>query len=122
MQHFNDEMLFRRITADESTKTLIHEWMKNIQVYYNVKYRCFARILEATGMTGPFNLTHEGKTQSDTFRCEYFKESKRTSVSVFLRFSDGCDNSGEIWVNDKESGTRNIFIIKKGKIVPRNEA
>lgn len=119
MKH-NDEVLFRRITADGTTKDLIREWMENVQAAYNVRYRCFARILEATGMTGPFNLTHTGKIRSDRFICEYSEKSKRTSVTVFLRFSDGCDNSGEIWVDDCECGTWKVFIIKKGKIVPRD--
>ena len=119
MNLFYDEMLFMRITADGATQTLIHEWMKNIQTYYNARYRCFARILEATGMTGPFNLTYKGKPRSDTFICEYTQKAKKINVSVFLRFCNGCDPA-QIWINGHDDGTYKVFSIKEGKIVPRD--
>lgn len=119
MKNFNDEILFRRITADGSTTLLIHEWMENIQSHYHARYRCFARILEATGITGPFNLTYKGKQHSDTFICEYSKNGKKASVTVFLRFLD-TDSCAEIWIDDHECEPweRKIFGIEKGKIVP----
>ena len=120
MRHFNDEMLFSRFTADGTTMHLIQDWMENIQMHYDARYRCFARILEATGMTGPFNLTSDGKPRSDAFICEYSKKDKRTCVSVFLRFCDVFDNPGEIWIDDHECKNRKIFTLKNGKIVPRD--
>lgn len=103
----DEKTVFSSIIADERTKNLIREWIKNSEV----KYQSFAEVLETMGLKGPFNLEYYGYAESDQFKCE---TADKNQYVVFLRFYD-TDSRAEIWVTDKRKKTK-YFTVKSGEI------
>lgn len=87
-KQFNDEVLFRRITADDGSIDLIHRWLNNTELNYDE----FTEILEMAGLKGPFCLSH---SKDHGYRNMIMVTAGERTYLVWLDFFD-TDSSGSL--------------------------